>query len=72
MAVEKNDDGDEEAHGEGIVGEGFVGFVEGVGFGELVLMVDELQLSHGIEDGEFVFFTLRGVAEFDVNVCFSS
>lgn len=42
MAVEKDDDGDEEAHGEGIVGEGFVGFVEGVGFGELVLMVDEL------------------------------
>lgn len=42
MAVKKDDDSDEEAHGKGVVGEGFVGFVEGVGFGELILVVDEL------------------------------
>ena len=56
VTVEQDDDGDEETEGEGVVGGCFVGFVEGVGFGEFLLVVFEGGLLGGGEDGEFICF----------------
>lgn len=52
VAVEEHDDGDEEAERERVVGFGLVGFVEGVGFTKLVLVVFELLLLLGRQDGK--------------------
>ena len=55
MAVEKDNDGDEEAEREGVVGFGLVGLVKCVGFGEFPLVVLQLFLLFGREDSQFFF-----------------
>lgn len=71
VAVEDDDDGDEETGGEGVVGDGFVGFVEGVRFGEFVLVVDETELLDAVEDAELVLFVFGRFTPFDIDVDFA-
>ena len=54
MAIEQNDDGDEEFEREGEVRFGLVRFVEGVAFGKLPLMIIELSLLFFGQDRVFV------------------
>lgn len=68
VAVEEDDDCDEEAQGKGAVGVCFVGLVKGMGFGEFVLVVHEFALLGGAEHGVLVRFILGDVAGFDVSV----
>lgn len=70
VEVQDDDDCDEEAEREGVVGESFVGFVEGVGFGEFGLVVHEAQLLDAVEDGELELLVSGRVAELDVDVHF--
>lgn len=72
VAVEYDDDGDEETEREGVVGDGFVGFVEGVRFGEFLLVMDETELLDTVEDTELVLLVFGGIAEFDVDVDFAA
>lgn len=44
VKVQDDNDGNEEFEGEGVVSEGFVRFVEGVGSSEFRLVVDKPQL----------------------------
>lgn len=62
MAIENDDDGDEHSEREGVVGRGFMGFVEGVRFHEFLLVVFESFLLGWGEDGEFggFFFLVVG------------
>lgn len=70
MCVEETDGCDEHAEREGVVGGRFVGFVEGVGGGELGLVVFEFALLGGCEDGELGAFPKGGaVFEIWVFVC---
>lgn len=71
MKVEDDDDGDEQPRREGMVGDRFMGFVEGMGFGEFVLVVDQAELLDAVEHAEFVLFVFGRVAPFDVDVYFA-
>lgn len=55
VEVEQTDDGDEEAEWEGVVRLSLVWFVEGVGLGELLLMVLEPTLLLGSQDRNLLF-----------------
>lgn len=68
VEVKDDNDGDEETVGEGVVGVGFVRFVEGVRFCEFRLMVDEASLLDAAEDAELVLFVFGCIAPFDINV----
>lgn len=68
VKVEDDNDGNEKTVGEGVVGVGFVRFVEGVRFGEFRLVVDEASLLDVAEDAEFILFVFGCIAPFDVDV----
>jgi hypothetical protein len=56
VAIEEDDNGDQEAEGEGAVSCGFVWFVERVGLGKFLLVVFELLLLLARQDAVFLFF----------------
>ena len=66
MAVEEADDGYQQSEREGMMCGRFVGLVESMGFGELLLMMDKLLLLVFVEYGELVllfrpFFEIFGL-----------
>lgn len=68
MAIEHNDDGNENPERESVVSHGFVGLVESVRLGKFMLVVHQSQLLARAEHRVFMFF--GHIAKFDVGVLF--